>query len=618
VERALRTLPEVRSVRSSWQDGNALLLGRDARSALLLVETTAASITEAENLTPALRGGAARADQPAGYRAIVTGTPAVFHDLNANASDDLRNAELVGLPLTLLILLAVFRSPLAAALPLGIAGAAAALAFAALYLLREAFPVSVFAQNAVTMIGLGAGVDYALFIVHRFRRELARGLPAAQAAIESSAAIGPAVLTSGIAVGIGFLALLLVNASFLRSLAVGGLLVIGCAVALSLTLLPLALARLGPRVNWPLGPDAAQRLGGRSALWQRWSARVMAHPWICLLAALAAITALALPALRTSAWNVGAAHLPAHMESRQGQEALARNFSAGWTGPVLLAVEAAPGHSLLEAPAQQAMLAIAGRLARDPRVAAAAVGRTTRATGELLVVPRAAPEAPEALALVRALRGERWPEAAGAGLSLAVGGASAAMADFDAEMLGSLWRVVPAVLAVTFVVLVACFRSLLVPLKAVCANLVSVLAAFGFLVLVFQDGVGAAALGIEPPGGLNSFIVLMLFTILFGLSMDYEVLLLRSIQEARVSARGNAAAVAAGLERSAGVITSAAAVMICLFGSFALTELTATREFGLGLAVAVAVDATLIRLLVIPAAMKLLGEVNWWFPGVPA
>jgi RND superfamily putative drug exporter len=186
--------------------------------------------------------------------------------------------------------------------------------------------------------------------------------------------------------------------------------------------------------------------------------------------------------------------------------------------------------------------------------------------------------------------------------------------DFDAELFGSLWRIVPAVLAVTFMVLLIAFRSVLIPAKAVLTNLVSVLAAYGFLVLVFQQGAGAALLHIDPPGGLNSMVVLMLFTILFGLSMDYEVFLLRQIEHEYRRSGDNRTAVAAGLARSAGLITSAAAIMVCLFGSFGFTQLTATREFGLGLAFAVALDATLIRLVLVPAMMELFGVANWWWP----
>jgi RND superfamily putative drug exporter len=218
------------------------------------------------------------------------------------------------------------------------------------------------------------------------------------------------------------------------------------------------------------------------------------------------------------------------------------------------------------------------------------------------------------MAFVRELRSSSWSEAEDAGLTVRVGGMTAGMIDFDDELFGSLKRVVPLVLAITFIVLVLAFRSIVVPLKAIMMNLISVLAAYGFLVYVFQDGIGANLIGLVPPGGLNSFIVLMLFTILFGLSMDYEVFLLSRIRDEYRRCGDNRQSVINGLTQTGGLITSAALIMVVLFGSFGFTRLTATREFGLGLAFAVALDATLIRVVLVPILMGMLGPANWWFP----
>ena len=231
-----------------------------------------------------------------------------------------------------------------------------------------------------------------------------------------------------------------------------------------------------------------------------------------------------------------------------------------------------------------------------------------------MLISRSAPESDEATRFVRELRTTTWTNARAAGLSVRVGGFNAAIIDFDEELFGSVKLVVAVVLGVTFIVLAIAFRSIVVPLKAIVMNLISVLAAYGFLVYVFQDGIGASLIGLVPPGGLNSFIVLMLFTILFGLSMDYEVFLLTRIQEEYRASGDNAAAVVSGLSQTGGLITSAALVMVVLFGSFGFTRLVATREFGLGLAFAVALDATLIRLVLVPILMGLLGRANWWWP----
>jgi putative drug exporter of the RND superfamily len=235
-------------------------------------------------------------------------------------------------------------------------------------------------------------------------------------------------------------------------------------------------------------------------------------------------------------------------------------------------------------------------------------------TGLIILVTKQPPESEDVKGLVTELRKDAWKELGGTGISVQVGGATAMVADFDEEMLGSLLRVIPAVLALTFVALLILFRSLLIPLKAIALNLLTVLAAYGFLVYVFQDGIGAGLIGLDPPGGLNSLVVLMLFTILFGLSMDYEVFLLAHIGDEYRRSADNAASVAAGLQRTAGLITSAAFIMVCLFASFGFTRLTVTREFGLGLAFAVFLDATLIRILLVPALMELFGPANWWTP----
>jgi RND superfamily putative drug exporter len=344
------------------------------------------------------------------------------------------------------------------------------------------------------------------------------------------------------------------------------------------------------------------------------------------------------------AWNGGAADLRAESETRQGFEAMAANFEKGWMGPV--ALHLSTKGDLWDGASQEAVAAMAAELAKDPRVAmvlgypeileafsrfgiradadlipegaqqtaASAVVRRDGRAALVLVVPHEAPEAASTMQFVRELRGRQWKGLNAAGIQVGVTGYTAAMADFDHELFGSLWKVVPAVLALTFLLLMLLFRSLLIPLKATLMNLLSVLGAYGFLVLVFQEGHGASWIGLSPPGGLNSFIVLMLFTILFGLSMDYEVFLLGRIREEYLQGASSQAAVASGLGRSGGIITSAALIMVCLFGSFGFTRLTATREFGLGLAFAVALDASLIRVILVPALMELFGKGNWWLP----
>jgi RND superfamily putative drug exporter len=315
-------------------------------------------------------------------------------------------------------------------------------------------------------------------------------------------------------------------------------------------------------------------------------------------------------------------------------------------GPTVLVVEAEPGRTLWEEPAQRAIVAVAARLKRDARIQRVGglsviaeslrdfdmvVGSASELppslqpfapltvsadgrTGLVLLFLASDPESREAMDLVAALRDEPWPELAGAHLSAAIGGWTATRMDIDRELYGSLRRIIPAVLLLTFVTLFALFRSLVVPLKATVLNLLSVLAAYGFLVYVFQDGIGAGAIGLVPPGGLNPFIVVVLFTILFGLSMDYEVFLLSRIREEVVASGDNVRAVSVGLQQTAGIISSAALIMVSIFAAFGFTRLLVTRQFGLGLAFAVALDATVLRIVVAPALMALAGDWNWWLP----
>jgi RND superfamily putative drug exporter len=284
-------------------------------------------------------------------------------------------------------------------------------------------------------------------------------------------------------------------------------------------------------------------------------------------------------------------------------------------GPLAILVKSRDSGNVWTAERASAITAIQSRLASDPRsYIVGGLPSGDRRSALILVVPRSAPESEEVMTLVRELRAEPWQGARDAGLAVQVGGFSASILDFDSELFGSLKRVIPIVLAITFIALVFAFRSIVVPIKAITMNLISVLAAYGFLVYVFQEGVGAGMIGLVPPGGLNSFIVLMLFTILFGLSMDYEVFLLSRIREEYQRTGDNSKSVVSGLSQTGGLITSAALIMVVLFGSFGFTRLTATREFGLGLAFAVALDATVIRVVLVPILMGLLGRANWWFP----
>ena len=610
VSAALLDKGAANAVQSAWNTGDARLVGRGRHSALLLIRTRASTFSEAELATAPLRAAVASVQLPSGFSCEITGQPAVLYDLNRRSSADLLAAERIGLPVTLLILLLVFRSPIAALLPLALAMTATTISMAALYLLSRVTVVSVFAQNTVTMVGLGVGVDYALLLVGAFRPALGNAPTPRHAARRAVSEVRATIICSGAAVAIGFLALSLVPLPFLKALAFGGVVVVAAAVLATLTLLPALLAVLGPWVNWPRRRSRAPRPGG---FWSQWAQLVMRRPFLAAGLSLALLAFFIAPVLRMSGWNLGASGLAADLEARRGYEILIRDFAPGWIGPTAIVIEAAPGHAVVEPGARAAVGRLVERLARNPRIVLIR-GFSQGRVALLVMVGADPPESQAAAALVRSLRADPVPELAGSGLTARVTGAAAMLTDFDRGIFARMWLVVPAVLLVTFVVLLVHLRSLLIPLKAIALNLLSVLASYGFLILVFQDGHGAQLLGLTPPGGLNAFIVLMLFTILFGLSMDYEVFLLSAVRARYLRSGDSADAVAHGIATTGGTITSAAAIMISLFLSFGFTHLIATREFGLGLAFAVALDATIVRLVLLPALMALFGRANWWLP----
>ena len=602
------------AVQSPWNTGDARLVGRERHSALLLIRTGAARFSEAELATAPLREAVASVPLPRGLRCEVTGQAAVLYDLNRRSSADLLAAERVGLPVTMLILLIVFRSPVAALLPLALAVTATTISMAGLYLLSRFTLVSVFAENTVTMIGLGVGVDYALLLVGAFRQALPGEPTPRHAARRAIREVRATIICSGAAVAIGFLALGLVRLPFLKALVFGGVLVVGTAVFATLTLLPALLAVLGWWINWPqTGIHTAHRVG----FWSRWAQLAMRRPFVWASLSLALLGLFVAPVLRMSPWNLGASGLASDLEARRGYEVLTTDFAPGWIGPTAIVLEAPPGHTLLEDRMRVRVGKLIERLERNPDIVLSAALDASGSEGRIAVLALIGAEPPEsraAAALVQRLRADPLPELAGIGVSARVTGAAAMLTDFDREIFARMWMVVPAVLLVTFAVLLVHLRSILIPLKAIALNLLSVLASYGFLILVFQDGHGAKLLGLTPPGGLNAFIVLMLFTILFGLSMDYQVFLLSAIRARYLRSGHSADAVAHGIATTGGTITSAAAIMISLFLSFGFTQLIATREFGLGLAFAVALDATIVRLVLLPALMALLGRANWWLP----
>ncbi len=593
---------------------------------------------------------------PPGMSVELTGYAPITVASAQQSEADLQRAETVSLPLALLILVVVFGSVVAAILPLIVAGLAIPSALALVYLVAQHVQMSVFVLNVGTMLGLALAIDYSLFLVSRFREELARGRQVGEAVERAVATSGKAVAFSGTTVAVGLAGLLVMKASALASIGLGGALTVLCAVVYALVFLPALLGMLGPRINSLSVAGALRRLRGRSAAepaagpagWARVAQAVMRHPVAVFVPVLAALLLVGTPVLHMEQGVPGATIYPAGLPARDAAVSISRDFPAGETSPIQILAEV-PGNPTSPQYAK-ALAEYASRLAALPhitRVQSPFSGLTDPATGKPLTADQiaalwsapAAQRPPQLEALARAyIRGSTvqldaytpldpsTPAAtgmiptiraisAGAGIQTQVGGIAATGYDFLAAMSNRLPLLVAIVIGVMLVVLFLLFGSVVLPVKAVIMTLLSVSASFGALVFIFQDGHFANVLHFEVLGYTIAGDPVIMFCILFGLSMDYEVLLLSRMQEAWRRTQDNTAAVAEGLTKTASVITGAALIMVTVFAAFGLAKIITIQSLGVGMAIAVLVDATVIRVLLVPATMRLLGRWNWWAPG---
>ncbi len=640
---ALDLVPFVTRTHSFVSSGDRSMIG--PRSTFVVVGL-ARDEAGAEPNIEALR--AATADLPRRWRvrhpeASVgwTGQAALEFDVRAASSADAAAAERRALPLTLVLLVLVFGSLGSALLPVAAGALAIALSLGAAAHLAPHWPLTILLGNIVSMIGLGVGIDYALLMVYRFREGLAAGLPPEAAAADALRHAGHAVALSGASVAVGFAALLVVPAVQLRSVAVGGLLVITASVALALTLLPAVLAASGRRLD-VLGIRRAGAPSRREERWRRWGTWVAGHPRRVLLLAGLPVVLLAWPARRMVTDLPSGDWLPHRMESARATAALRAMKGTGIVQSLRLVVRLPATSGATTPEGWQAVRRLALTLRADPRAdrvlslptlvaaegpdpvllshlpAHVAGGYLSRDRRDALVevVPREG-ESPSAMVrFVREIRARDPVALTGLpGTRVLVGGLPALNADYQDAIGRRSATVVALVIGGTLLALAAGFRSLLIPLKAVALNLLSVAGAFGAAVLVFQDGHGARLLGLESPiDGLFPAVPLIVFCVVFGLSMDYEVFLMARVVEGHRAGLGDAAALAEGMARTAGVVTSAAAIMIGVFACFALGDFLIVKILGFCLAVAVLLDATLVRMAVGPALFCLAGTWNWW-PG---
>lgn len=593
---------------------------------------------------------------PAGYGYELTGYGPITLDSAEQSERDLIRAETVSLPIVAIVLVLVFASVVAAGMPLLVAGLAIPSSLALIYLVAQQVEMSVFVLNIATMLGLALAIDYSLFIVSRFREELRRGRTVEDAVVRTVATSGKAVAFSGIAVAIGLSGLLLFEAPAIRSIGLSGSIVVLCSVVYALTFLPALLGILGPRVNALSLGGLFRRFRGTPAptaavpttsAWERIAHAVMRRPIAVLVPTLALLLLAGSPFVRLEQGVPGAEIYPAGVESRDAYVALQEEFAPGETTPIIILADVAgdptdaaniraltdlaasvsaidgidrvEGPFTLVDPGSGAVLSadmVAGLYAlppaqRPPGIDALLARYVRGSTVRLDAISPRSPSVPAATDMIPVIRALD----PGEGIVTQVGGSAAIGRDFLVSQSERAPWAVGLTLIASAVILFLLFGSIVIPIKAVIMTLLSISASFGALVWIFQDGNLSGLLAFDALGYTIAGNPIIMFSVIFGLSMDYEVLLLSRIQEAYRRTGDNTASVAEGLARTAGVITGAALIMVSVFAAFALAEVITIKSIGVGMAIAVFVDATIIRVLLVPATMRLMGRWNWWAPG---
>ena len=642
----LRERPGVSGVASYLELRDPIFLGRGGGTFVLLGLTPTDGTVEslvlklhqlARSLENQLRGR---------YPAVkleLTGEIPLNFDIRKASADDVRRSEILVIPATLTLLLVAFGSLIAALIPLAVGELAIAATLAISGFLAQRWHVSILVQNLATMLGLGLGIDYALLMVGRFREAISAGHDGPAASLIAARRAGRTLLISASTVAIGFLTLLTVPISEIRSIGIAGILVAGTSVLLTNTLVPAVLALLGPRIDvgrLPFTPKLdAHRAARKGNRWRQWGKAIVAHPWLALLVAGTPLLLLAWQVRQLDTSVPRGDWLPQSAESVHALHILKEMDRDGIVHSLRVVVELPTGSITNTDAGWSALDRFSKRLASDPRcdrvisITTIAqsnrtflhdLSRETRRTflsGDgraalLEVLPRGSVSLPDQVNWVRELRQTGAPALTGVpGATLLVGGIPALNADYETIIRGRFLSVSALVVGGTLLALLCGFRSIVAALKAIALNLFSVVASFGALVFVFQNGHGSSLLGV--PGGTGSvfpLVPIVAFAIVFGLSMDYGVFLVARVLEARRSGLSEVDAIPEGLARTAGLITSAAAIMIVVFTAFTLGGFLVVKMIGFTLAVAVLIDATLIRIVIAPALLRIAGDWNWW-PG---
>ena len=604
------------------------------------VHVTAGLTIELEESLGFLKTVAADVD-PGPLDLIITGAPALYRDISLASQEDLRRGESVAFPIATFTLLLVFGTLIAAILPAAVGGGGVLVGLGIVFFMSQGVDMSVFALNIVTLLGIGVGIDYSLFYTSRFQEELRSGKSVDDAVLGANSHAGKAIMFSAITSLIGLISLVAFPVMMLRSVGIGAVAVIFAALLAALTLMPALLAILGHRVNrFRIGPDWAKRNG----FWVPLSNWVMKRPWMVLLPTVTILVILAIPAGSMRLGTVDATILPDSLESRRGFDVLREEFGFALKTviPVGYTFEGSPfarrnidnaydiGRELERLDGVSRVISVVNLdptfgpdqyevLYQSPEsitdVALARIVRETVRDGAILFLVESElhPFWPETRELVTEIRSLLPPE--GNGGTLHVDGGASEITDIINVLYGKFPIIIAVVLIVTYLSLMLLFRSVILPLKAVLLNVLSILASYGALVFVFQQGHFSGLLNFEAMGVIEATLPILLFAIIFGLSMDYEIFLLSRVAEAYDRTGDNEAAVAEGLQKSGMIITGAAGILIVVAASFVLADVVVVKAIGLGLAIAVFVDVTLVRALVAPAIMRIAGPWNWYLPG---
>jgi RND superfamily putative drug exporter len=656
---ALSRQPYVSQVVSVRSIGESTFVSRDRQTTFIIAALSPSSSNDdlSRIVVPALRGVIRetlnRLPRSGGFDVKVTGNPALDHDVRAISTEDTRRSEQRAVPLTLLVLVLAFGALVAATLPIIVGVLAITIALGIVAVAAQFQTMSVFVLNILTMVGLGVGIDYSLLIVTRFREELNRGLSPTDAAIRTIETAGSAVVTSGLTVVVGFGALIMTPLTETRSVGVGGLIVVAVAVLLATTFLPAVLAILGRNIDRPKWLARVLARIHAPTGWERWARSLGHRPWRAILGGGIVVAILTYPLTQIRIGLPATNWFPPQAESGQGLAALRDMGASGVIQPLRVVVQLPEGESALTGRRLPGLKALSDSMRRDPRVrevrgvATLRPGMSTlqlamfysdaqgvrdrypeffnaylsedRRTTLIDIIAADTVSLTGMMDLTRRLRGVIGGGLRGLqGAEILVGGFAASSLDLQEDLLRRFPGIVAMILGVTALMLFIAFRSLLVPLKAVVLNCISVAAAFGLTVFVFQHGYGGSLFGLEGPTRAIFVVVpVLVFATVFGLSMDYEVFLLTRIKEVFDKTGRNDHATMEGLSATASTITFAALIMIIVFGSFAFTRVLAVQFIGFGLAVAVLLDATVIRMVLVPAIMHIAGRWNWW-PGVRA